>query len=174
MITGILRGAITAALAVAVMACLALLVFARIQDPVIVAGGSMEPALPRGSLIAPAPVAAVELRSGDIVTVRGVNGVLVTHRITRAFDLAEGRFLELRGDANSGADAALVPAASVVGRVEWHLPGAGYLLGLLNTPTGLLSILALLGAGGCARWLLDDLDAAIAPHAPRGASLDVP
>lgn len=156
MIIGIARGALTAAWVVAFLACLALVVFSRTTDAVIVAGGSMEPGIPRGSLIAPDAVPPVSLKIGDVVTVRGSNGVLVTHRISRTLELADEVFLELRGDANAHADSALVPASSTVGRVEWHLPYAGLLLGLLSTPLGLLSVVSLLASGALAIWLLED------------------
>ena len=158
MMIAALRGAMTATLVVAVIGCLALAAFTRSTDAVIVSGGSMEPAMPRGSLISPTPVSDVSLSPGTIVTVAGSNGVLVTHRIIRVLDLADGRFLELRGDANTHADPAFVPASSVMGRVEWHVPYAGFLAGLLGTPLGMLSVLALLLSGTCALWLIEDLD----------------
>jgi signal peptidase len=158
MMIATLRGAITAILVVAVIGCVALVAFTRVTDAVIVVGGSMEPAIPRGSLISPTRVSDSSLSAGTIVTVVASNGVLVTHRINRVLDLAEGRFLELRGDANSGADPALVPASSVIGRVDWHVPGLGYLAGLLGTPLGMLSVLALLLSGICALWLVEDLE----------------
>ena len=158
MMIAAVRGAITATLVVAVIGCVALVAFARSSDAVIVVGGSMDPAIPRGSLISPTPVSDSSLSPGTIVTVVASNGVLVTHRIIRVLDLADGRFLELRGDANTHVDPALVPASSVMGRVDWHVPRAGFLVGLLGTPLGMLSVVALLLSGTCALWLVEDLE----------------
>lgn len=171
MMIGVVRGALTAAWVVAFLGCLALVVFSRTTDAVIVAGGSMEPGIPRGSLIAPDAAPSAALGPSDIVTVRASNGVLVTHRISRTLDLADGTFLELRGDANAQPDPALVPVSSVVGRVEWHLPHAGFLLGMLSTPLGLVSIVSLLASAAFGIWLLEDLaDGAGERTAPVGPS----
>lgn len=159
MVILVLRGAITAALVAAVIGCVSLVVFARVADAVVVTGGSMEPAIPRGSLINPTRVEPTSLRVGQVVTVRGDNGVLVTHRISEVHDLADGRFLELRGDANPDADPALVPVGSVLGRVDAHLRAVGYLLALLSMPVGLVSVLSLLGVGLLGLRLLEDLEA---------------
>lgn len=170
MIIGVVRGVLTGVWVVAFLGCLALVVFSRTSDAVIVAGGSMEPGIPRGSLIAPDAAASADLGPGDVVTVRASNGVLVTHRISRILALADGTFLELRGDANARPDPALVPALFVVGRVEWHLPHAGFLLGLLSTPLGLLSIVSLLASTAFGIWLVEDLTPGAGARAPVGPS----
>lgn len=170
MMITIVRRALTVGWVAAVVGCLALVIFARVAHAVVILGGSMEPTIPRGSLIAPNPVGDDALHPGDVVTVRAMNGVLVTHRITRILDLADGPFLELSGDANAQPDPVLVPADASVGRVDWHVPTAGYLLGMLSVPPGLFSIVSLLAAGGIGLTLLDSLAADSSRRRRVGAS----
>lgn len=159
---------LTAIWAVALAAVVSLAVWSQLVPLVVVAGDSMAPAIPRGSVLQPRPVAAAAIRVGDVVTVRAENGVLVTHRVTRLADLPEGRFLQLRGDANASPDPVLVAASRVVGRADFSLPLAGVLLAMLTTPSGLLAVLALFAAGLVGIWLLEDLAGDRAPE-PRSA-----
>ena len=149
-------------------AVICLAAWSNMAGLVVVAGESMAPALPRGSLIQPRPVDPDEVRPGDVVTVRANNGVLVTHRVVRVAELPAGLHLELRGDANSTPDPVLVPVESVVGRIELVVPLAGFVVAMLASLTGLLSIASLLGAALLAVWLLEDLEAAWS--APSGES----
>jgi signal peptidase len=54
--------------------------------PVVVISGSMEPALPVGSMVFIRTVSAVDVHPGEIVTVRRHDGGtgLITHRVVRA------------------------------------------------------------------------------------------
>lgn len=106
----------------------------------IVRGGSMEPAIPIGSLIVAQPTAAERISVGDIVTVVADNGVLVTHRVIRAADSGSGVQLELKGDANASPDPYLVSATAVSGVVRLYLPLLGYLTAMFMTPAGILSV----------------------------------
>ncbi len=154
----------------ALVALIGLAAWSHVGGAVVVAGDSMAPALPRGSLIQLAAIDAERIRAGDVVTVRADNGVLVTHRVVRVADLPAGRHLELRGDANPTPDPVLVPAGAVVGRVGLVIPVAGYVIGMLGSMPGLLSIISLLAAGMLAIWLLEDVEAAIAAEPARTAA----
>ena len=144
---------------VALAAVVGLAVWSHLTTLVVVAGGSMEPAIPTGSLIQPRPVDPEEISVGDVVIVRADNGVLVTHRVVRTADLPAGRHLELRGDANDSPDPVLVSADRVVGRVDYVVPAAGYVLTMLTTWTGILAVIALFAAALIGLSLLEDLAA---------------
>ena len=116
---------------------------------------------------------AEDIRLGDVVTVRADNGVLVTHRVVRMADLPAGLHLELKGDANETPDPVLVDASRVVGRVDYVVPGAGYLLSMLTTWTGVLAVVALFAAALIGLSLLEDFATdvagpAVAARQPRG------
>lgn len=125
------------------------------QQLFIVGGGSMEPSIPIGSLVLVARPDPLAVGVGDVVTIRADNGVVVTHRVTRVVDLAQGRFFELKGDANQSPDASLVPARAVIGMVQQYIPYAGYGQAFLSTGSGLIATLAVLGALFLAYLLLE-------------------
>jgi signal peptidase I len=127
----------------------------------IVAGPSMEPALPLGSAIVLERVDPTLLVVGDIVTLRtGPSQAVFTHRITRVVERDGIPWIETRGDANAEVDPSLTSSASVMGRVAVSLPVAGYLLTLASSPIGVVFALSLGGMLLVAGWLLDDVAAA--------------
>ena len=111
----------------------------------IVGGGSMEPSIPIGSLVVVARTDPLAVTVGDVVTIRADNGAVVTHRITRVVVQADGRFFELKGDANRSPDGSLVPARAIVGTVEQDVRYAGYVQAFLSTGSGVIATLAVLG-----------------------------
>ena len=112
----------------------------------IIGGGSMEPSIPLGSLVVATPTNAMTVAVGDVVTVRGDNGVVYTHRVTRVLDLTEGRFFETKGDANQSPDGGLVPARAIVGAAGQYVPLAGYAQAFLSRVAGVVATLSVLGA----------------------------
>lgn len=116
------------------------------HDLVVIKGASMEPTIPIGSLLVLEPVAAENLRPGDVVSVRAAaDRTVVTHRIVRVVDRQGQPWLELRGDANGDPDPSLVPASAVVGRAALVLAGLGRGLAVFGTPS---SVLVLAGVAG--------------------------
>ena len=105
-------------------------------------GGSMTPTIPVGAAVFAASAEPGSIRAGDIVTIRADNGVVYTHRVVEVDDSEADVWLHTKGDANATADAAPVPVAAVVGKVELVVPLAGYLIALLATPAGIVSFLA--------------------------------
>jgi signal peptidase len=141
--------------------------------PVVIRGGSMSPAIPLGSLVDVSEVQPGDLVVGDVVTIKEPNGVLVTHRITRIQAATDGLFFEVRGDANDAPDPVAVPAAAVVGRVDFSVPGLGFLLYMLTTPTGFASMLSLALTLLFAIWLLEDLEDELGRRRLRSAKSDL-
>ena len=126
----------------------------------VIDGRSMEPTIPIGSAVLIAPIAPADLAPGQIVTMRvGPTGALFTHRVTRLVDRGGETWVETKGDANTEIDPAITPATSIVGRVDWTFPMAGYLVSLVSVPVGIVFVLSLGGALIVALWLLDDLEA---------------
>ena len=169
-----LRRALTAVWAVMVISLVSLAAWSHIASLVVLTGGSMAPAVPAGAVVGPAKVAADEVVVGDILTVQATNGVILTHRVTRVLDLAEGRFFELKGDANANPDPEVVPARAIVGRVEAYLPYAGYALALLSMPSGLVFMLAALGMLLVCIWLLEEVEEGVRAGVRKGATAKGP
>lgn len=100
-----------------------------------VVSGSMEPAIPVGSMVYVKSIAATRLQPGDVCTYRlQREPALVTHRVVQVDALHQT--LLTRGDANARPDPA-VPFDRVVGRVVFHLPCAGWWVLGLRSPLGL-------------------------------------
>ncbi|MCP2638136.1 signal peptidase I [Microbacterium sp. HD4P20] len=111
--------------------------------------GSMAPTLPQGAAAVSAPVAAAELRIGDVITVqRSGEALPVTHRIVAIEPVpgeSDRRSVVLQGDDNETPDQ-LPYVVSETDRVLFGVPGAGAALVALQTPVA-LGALTLLLAG---------------------------
>jgi signal peptidase len=145
-------------------AVLSLVVLTHVANPlgyrvVIIRGASMTPTIPLGSLAFEQPVAAAKIRVGDVVTLTLPQGAIVTHRVTRLASIDGVPYIETKGDANADVDSAIQPASSVTGVVRFHAPVVGFVLAFLGVPSGILSVISMLGSLLAAIWLLEELDA---------------
>ena len=122
----------------------------------VVRGASMQPALPLGSAVIVRLGQADQLAVGDVITFRGGNGTIVTHRIIGVSAGADRAF-QTKGDASLGVDPTAVPASALIGRVEYVLPGVGAVLASLATTSGGLAALGLLGGLLLSVWIMDHL-----------------
>lgn len=111
-----------------------------------IVSGSMEPAIPTGSLVYARAVQAEELEPGDVAVFYGGFGSesVITHRVVENDTQQEQ--LTTRGDANEGNDVTPVAYAHVLGRVEKNVPVLGYFLPAISTMEGKLSLLGVLAA----------------------------
>ena len=130
-------------LAAAIIVCLALAAprLAGI-DSYVVVSGSMEPAIPVGSMVYSKACDPAELGEGDIIVFYETmgSGVPVTHRIVEN-DTDKGEIIT-KGDANAQADLAPVIYNNVTGKVVMHVP----YLGLLAAPLSTMILSLLLNA----------------------------
>ena len=121
----------TLALVIAVVLCLTVIIQVTTTGYVSIGGyslfrvvtGSMEPALPVGTLIVckDIPIETIEL--GDIICFRSLNpkmlGKVITHRVTTIHQEKNGTLLlETKGDANLVADSEFVTQSNLIGRVN--------------------------------------------------------
>jgi signal peptidase I len=121
----------------------------------IVRGASMTPTIPLGSLIVARSVPANQLNLGDIVTIRGENGSIVTHRIVELRESYKGELaIRTKGDASAVADVPIRQASSVVGVIDTYVPYLGFVLAFMGMPTGLVATVAAMAALLIARWSL--------------------
>ncbi|MBN2113923.1 MAG: signal peptidase I, partial [Acidimicrobiia bacterium] len=96
----------------------------------VVMSGSMEPAIPTGSLLLVRRIPAAEMAVGEVVSFRHPDdpGRLLTHRVQSVSVEGDRVMVETRGDANTGAEKWAVSGSGTVGRAVWHLPLLGYLV----------------------------------------------
>lgn len=107
-----------------------------------VVSGSMEPAIPVGSIVVVKEVDANTLEVGDIISYRLSGNTMVTHRIATVD--AENNALITKGDANEVEDANPVVFSNVVGKELFHVPLLGYLSIYIKTPLGIVGVCAVL------------------------------
>jgi signal peptidase len=116
-------------------------------DLQVVTSGSMEPALPVGSMTFVEPTAADHVTVGDMLAYRlpAEPTKQVTHRVVEV--VREGGSLSFvtKGDANDNPDSDIVPAENVIGKVRWDIPYLGYLAERLRTPQGFLVFVGIPG-----------------------------
>ena len=107
--------------------------------------GSMEPQLKVGGVVVTRPVAAGEVKVGDIITFHSpLNDRLTSHRVIAVEDGSPVQF-QTKGDANDHADPFVVPAQNLAGEVCFHMPYLGYAAQFIRSPLGLLLTLCLPG-----------------------------
>ena len=83
--------------------------------------GSMEPAIPVGSLLISQDMDIDQIQVGDVVNYRsrepGMFGIIITHRVIAIHRNAEGQiYLETKGDANQYPDGHLVDENYLIGK----------------------------------------------------------
>jgi signal peptidase len=127
---------------------------------VVVAGPSMTPAIPLGSVVVERVAGPGTVSVGDVVTVQMPNGVSITHRVIRIGEAQGTTYLETRGDANDAPDPAVAALSAVTGVVAFQLPMVGFLLAYLAIPLGVLSIVLMMATLLFALWLLEEFDTA--------------
>jgi signal peptidase len=140
------------------------------RQTIVIAGGSMAPAIPLGAAVVVAPVDPASLSRGDVVSLRiAADNATFTHRVIDVVDRPDGRWVQTKGDANAKPDPTLVPASAVIGRVELAIPLLGYLIALLSLPVGVLFVVGLAATLLAIAWLLESLEPT--PITPRVSAL---
>lgn len=113
--------------------------------PLVVQTGSMNPAIPAGSLVViserPTDGAGVNYVENDVVTFKKGN-TLVSHRVVRVVRENREKFFQTKGDANAAADPELVSESAVVGKVVFAAPFVGKLVAFVKQPAGFLLLVA--------------------------------
>lgn len=101
--------------------------------------GSMEPAIPTGSLVFVHRTPAADLRPGDVITYTNPadKTQTVTHRLlaVRTNEMGSQEFIT-QGDANTTADEP-VSSGQIVGVVKQHVPYMGKVTNFILHPLGL-------------------------------------
>jgi signal peptidase len=160
----IARRCITLAWLLLVASLIGLAAVTHLATTFVIQGSSMQPAIPFGSLIVAAPVSPDAVRVGDVVTIRADNGVVISHRVTRTVGLGSERSYEIKGDANPTPDPVLVPKRALIGRVALSLPYAGFVAAMLGTPSGLVSLVAMVATGLLMILLAEQLEDELSEH----------
>ena len=111
-----------------------------------VISGSMEPAIPTGSLVYIRETAPEELSEGEVIAFYGTrdSASIITHRVVEN-RVVMGELIT-KGDANQTNDMNPVPYANVIGEVACYVPAAGKAAEVFTSMEGKLLAGGLIGA----------------------------
>jgi signal peptidase len=101
--------------------------------------GSMEPAIPVGSVVVIKPVDPETLKIGDIICFQLSQPTSITHRI---INITNEGFIT-KGDANEDPDQWTVRKENVIGKAILTIPFIGYLGYFVRTPIGFILLILL-------------------------------
>ena len=96
----------------------------------VVYSGSMGPVMSVGAVAWMEPVDPAEIKVGDIIAFNppwDEPDVTVSHRVIEVMEEPALAF-QTKGDANENPDFDIVPAESVIARVDFNIPNLGYVL----------------------------------------------
>ena len=108
--------------------------------------GSMEPKIPKGSVVINQWADQKNLEVGDVITYQHPADkkiVYITHRIVKIDKTGLLWRFETKGDANPASDFGLVTQAGTEGKVILTIPFIGYLIEFFKTPIGFILLIAL-------------------------------
>ena len=148
----------TLIMAAAVILCLVLAVprFAGVQTYIVVSG-SMEPAIPVGSLVYSRETEPQTLAPGDVIVFYSTDAaesaggsadgsaVPITHRVVENHT-DKGEIIT-KGDANAANDLFPTAYANVEGKVVLHIPKLGFLAAPVATMGGKIAVMMVILAG---------------------------
>ena len=106
--------------------------------------GSMEPALPVGSVVYVSPAAPEDVNEGEVIAFTD-DGSVVTHRV-RENRFVVGEFIT-KGDANAQEDLAPIPYSALIGRVVFSVPVVGRFLAVYASRVGKIYALVFAACG---------------------------
>lgn len=100
--------------------------------------GSMDPAIPVGSLIVTKPVSPDEIQVGDVISYfsrdPALHGSVNTHRVVEIRQEAGTVIFQTRGDANNVGDLYPPKAGDIIGVVVFSSHALGTLVRLISNP----------------------------------------
>ncbi len=111
----------------------------------VVQSGSMEPAIPVGSVLLTKPTADFaspipisRFLKGDVITYAIGKNNFVSHRVVEVVEQNKQFFYQTKGDANKTADQKLIAENEVVGKSIFAAPYIGRFVNFAKTPLGYL------------------------------------
>lgn len=111
-----------------------------------VISGSMEPAVPVGSLIYVHECEPEDMEEKDIIAYYGMpDGGIITHRVVKN-NVVSGTFTT-KGDANDGEDPMPIPYDNFIGRVSLVVPYMGKVLTVMTSFHGKIAAACVVGLG---------------------------
>lgn len=123
-----------------------------------VISGSMEPAIPTGSLVYIQGMEPQNVVDGDVIAFYGGHdsNAIITHRVVKN-RVVMGEFIT-KGDANEKEDMNPIPYSNFLGRVELSVPVVGELAQVLTSTKGKIVAGTLIGVSVILHLIASILD----------------
>lgn len=123
-----------------------------------VVSGSMEPAIPIGSIVYVKSAEASEINKDEVIAFYSDkdNGAIITHRVVKN-QVVSGQFIT-KGDANEKEDVTPVDYDRLIGKVVFSLPILGNLLAIVAEPAGKILAVCLIVAAVLLRMIGERLE----------------
>lgn len=110
-----------------------------------VVSGSMEPAIPTGSLVYINTMEAKEVQEGDVIAFYGATdgSSIITHRVVTNSTVM-GEFIT-KGDANEENDMNPIPYSHFIGKVTLSIPKVGSMAQTFTSTNGKIAAASMIG-----------------------------
>lgn len=110
-----------------------------------VISGSMEPAIPTGSLVYVKEIPPEEILAEDVIAFYGAmnDSSIITHRVVANSEIM-GEFIT-KGDANEEKDMKPIPYANYIGKVTRSIPKAGGIAQMFTSMEGKIAAVSIIG-----------------------------
>jgi signal peptidase len=103
----------------------------------VVMSGSMEPAVPVGSIVVTQKIDVDNVKAGDIIVFQRSNSKTL-HRVIDKIVENDSYYFKTKGDANENPDPWIVQPEQVQGSLLLTMPYYGYLIYFAGTPIGFI------------------------------------
>lgn len=103
--------------------------------------GSMRPRLKPGDMAVIKSIPPEKINSGDIITFKTNESILVTHRVTDVTGGKDGLMFQTKGDANNVNDEKQVSEDKVVGVMAFSIPYGGYAASFIKNRPGVIFLM---------------------------------
>jgi len=137
---------IIALLATVLIAYVGTQLFLATDTPfIVIASGSMSPALEVGDIIIVQGVPATSIQVGDIIVFDSPEGTRTIHRVTQTKTLSNGTVLfKTKGDASPTGETYWTPEQNIHGRVSYRIPWLGWLALIPTVPLTMAIIIIII------------------------------
>ncbi len=113
-------------------------------ESLVVGSGSMRPAMSVGSVAMAREVDARAVSAGDIISFRHRGAAeTTTHRVVAVKTVGSQVVFTTKGDANPAPDPEPVVIDGKIHRVEYVVPGVGYVVGYAHSPYGVVALIVI-------------------------------
>lgn len=123
-----------------------------------VVSGSMEPAIPVGSIVYVKDAEPQEIQAEDVIAFYGgpESQTIITHRVVEN-QVIMGSFIT-KGDANEEKDMNPIDYEQFLGKVSFSIPGLGMIAQLLTSPSGKIGAAAMIVLAAVLHVLADVIE----------------